>query len=107
MSTVGSPDAPLGHPVVSRVNPLAAASTKERARTAAVKPDKPLKLAQVRAAKRVWLNAGVLRNFACLMGVLLNFCGGSLSNFVGCTAVINFGAKFFYPTLVNISGTIS
>ena len=55
------------------MNLLAEASTKERARTAPVKPDKPLKLAQLRAAKRIWLNAGVLRNFACLMGVLLHF----------------------------------
>jgi len=55
---------------------------------------RPLKLAQLRAAGRIWLNGGVLRNFACLMGVLLHFCGDSLSNFAGCTAVINFGTKF-------------
>ena len=63
------------------------------ASTGGAKPP-PLKLAQVRAAKCIWLNAGVLRNFACLMGVLLHFCGDSLSNFAGCTAVINFGTKF-------------
>ena len=42
------------------------------ASTEGAKPP-PLKLAQLRAAKRIWLNAGVLRNFACLMGVLLHF----------------------------------
>jgi len=30
---------------------------KERARTTSVKSDKPVKLAQLRAAKRIWLNA--------------------------------------------------
>src|SRR6266481_3696494 len=50
------------------MNLLAKASTKERARTAPIKPDKPLKLAQLRAAKRIWLNAGVLRELSLFDG---------------------------------------
>jgi hypothetical protein len=45
-------------------------STKERARIAPVKHDKPLKLAQLRAAKRIWLNAAgqSVRNTAKIVG---------------------------------------
>jgi hypothetical protein len=55
------------------MNLLVEASTKDSARTARVKPDKPLKLARLRAAKRMWPNAGVLQTFECSMGVLLHF----------------------------------
>jgi len=39
------------------------------------------------------------------MGVLLHFVAACFE-LCGCTAVINFGAKFFWPTLVNNLGTI-
>src|SRR5205814_5419824 len=42
------------------------------ASTGGAKPP-PLKLAQLHAAKHILANAGVLRNFVCLMGVLLDF----------------------------------
>ena len=78
MSTVGYPDAPLGHPVVSLTEPSRRGKVPKSARTAPVKPDKPLKLAQLRAAKRIWLNAGVLRELSLFDGSFAAFCGGLL-----------------------------
>src|SRR5436309_23529 len=56
MSTVGYPDAPLGHPVVSLNEPSRRGKAPKSAGTAPVKPDKPLKLAasrrQTHLAKR-------------------------------------------------------
>ena len=57
------------------MNLLAEASTRPRQHNS-VKPDKPLKLAQLRAAKRIWLNAGVLRDLSLFDGSSAAFCGG-------------------------------
>ena len=97
------------HPTRSylSVNLLVEASIKERAGTTPVKPDKPLKLAQLRAAKRIWLNAGVLRELSLFDGSFAAFCGGLLRTLWVAQPLLNFGAKLFYPTLVKISGTIS